>query len=69
VTVFTKIYRFLWIALVIMLIFFDRQNIYLVVMTLIILFFVSGIAVLRAIESRKQWRLYIKEENLEDKIP
>jgi len=69
VTVFTKIYRFLWIALVIMLIFFDRQNIYLVVTTLIILFFVSGIAVLRAIESRKQWRLYIKEENLEDKIP
>jgi len=69
VTFFTKIYRFIWLVLIFLLIFFNRQNIYWVILTLIFLFFVSGIAILRALESRKQWRIYIQEEKLDDTIP
>jgi len=68
VTTFNKIYRFAWFILVLLLIFFDRQNIYWVITTLILLFIVSGIAVLRALESRKQWKAYIREENLDKEI-
>ena len=66
---FTRLYRFSWLLLVFLLIFFNRQNIYWVIFTLFILFFVSSIAILRALESRKQWRSYIKEENLDDSVP
>ncbi|MEE2858509.1 MAG: hypothetical protein VX820_02205 [Candidatus Neomarinimicrobiota bacterium] len=66
---FTRLYRFSWLLLVFLLIFFNRQNIYWVIFTLFILFFVSSIAILRALESRKQWRSYIKEENLDDTVP
>ena len=66
---FTRLYRFSWLLLLFLLIFFNRQNIYWVIFTLFILFFVSSIAILRALESRKQWRSYIKEENLDDSIP
>jgi len=65
-TVFSKIYRFAWFILVILLIFFDRQNIYWVVSTIILLLIVSVIAVLRAIESRNQWRNYLEEEDLNE---
>jgi len=66
---FTRLYRFSWLLLIVLLIFFNRQNIYWVIFTLFVLFFVSTIAVLRALESRKQWRSYIEEENLDDSIP
>jgi len=36
---------------------------------MILLFLVSGIAVLRALESRKQWRKYAQEEILDNEIP
>tara|TARA_B100000315_G_scaffold250496_1_gene283416 strand:+ start:268 stop:429 length:162 start_codon:yes stop_codon:yes gene_type:complete len=51
-----------------MLIFLDRQNIYWIITTLVLLFIVSGIAVLRALESRKQWRTYIQEESLDKEL-
>ena len=65
--IFTKIYRFLWLCLFLLLIFFDRQNSYCVISTLILLFLLSSIAILRALESRKVWRNYIKEEGLDKK--
>ena len=65
VTIFTKIYRFAWFILILLLIFLDRQNIYWIIITLILLFIVSGIAVLRALESRNQWQTYIQEESLD----
>ena len=66
---FTKIYRAAWFILLVLLIFLDRHNLYFVVGTIILLFILSAIAVLRAIESRNQWRKYIKEENLDEEIP
>ena len=66
---FTKIYRLAWLSLIVMLIFFDRHNVYWVILTLIFLFFVASIAILRAFEGRRQWRSYIKEEKLDDTIP
>ena len=65
VTIFTKIYRFTWFILIFLLIFLDRQNIYWIITTLILLFIVSGVAVLRALESRNQWKAYIQEESLD----
>ena len=64
-SLFTKIYRIFWLILLLLLIFFDRQNIYWVFSTLILLFILSGIAVLRALESRQVWRNYIREEGLD----
>ena len=64
-TIFTKFYRLAWFILALMLIFFNRQNIYWVIITLLLLFIVSGIAVLRALESRKEWRMYNQEEDLD----
>ena len=66
---FTKIYRLAWFILLVLLIFLDRHNLYFVVGTIILLFILSAIAVLRAIESRNQWRKYIKEESLDEEMP
>ncbi len=66
---FTKIYRFFWLILLILLFFLDRDNLYWVIITILLLVVLSGIAVLRSIESRKEWRKYIEEESLDDNIP
>jgi len=69
VTIFTKIYRLSWFILVLLLIFLDRENIYLVITTLILLFIVSGIAILRALESRNQLQAYNQDESIDKEIP
>ena len=66
---FMKIYRFSWLILIILLIFLDRDNPYWVITTILLLVVLSGIAILRAIESRREWRKYIDEESLDDTIP
>ena len=67
--IFTRIYRLSWLVLVLLLIFLDRQNYYWIMATILLLVILSAIAVLRAIESRNQWREYIKEESLDEEIP
>ncbi len=66
---FTKIYRFSWVILLILIFFLDRDNLYWVIATILLLVVLSGIAVLRSLESRKEWRKYIEEESLDDNIP
>ena len=66
---FTKIYRFSWLILLILLFFLDRDNPYWVITTILLLLALSGIAVLRALESRNEWQKYIDEESLDDNIP
>ena len=66
---FTKIYRFSWLFLIILLCFLDRDNPYWVIATILLLVVLSGIAILRFLESRKEWRKYIEEESLNDNIP
>ena len=51
-----------------LLIFLDRNNPYWVITTILLLVILSGIAVLRSIESRKEWQKYIKEESLDENI-
>ena len=66
---FTKIYRISWVILLILIFFLDRDNPYWVIATLLLLLVLSGIAILRSLESRKEWRKYIEEESLDDNIP
>ena len=65
---FTKLYRLLWLILILLLIFLDRQNPYWVIATLLLLIILSAIAVLRFLESRNEWRKYIDEESLDEDI-
>ena len=68
-TFFTKIYRTSWVVLIILIVFLDRNNLYWVVGTIILLLLLSGIAVLRFLDSRNEWRKIIKEESLDKDIP
>ena len=65
---FTKLYRLLWIMLILLLIFLDRHNPYWVITTLLLLIILSAIAVLRFLESRNEWREFIDEESLDEDI-
>ena len=67
--IFTKIYRATWLVLVILIIFLDRNNLYWVIGTIILLLLLSCIAVLRFLDSRNEWREIIKEESLDKDIP
>jgi len=68
-TFFTKIYRMAWVVLIVLIIFLDRNNEYWVVGTIILLLLLSGIAVLRFLDSRNEWRKIIQEESLDKDIP
>ena len=67
--IFTKIYRTAWLVLIILIIFLDRNNLYWVIGTIILLLLLSCIAVLRFLDSRNEWREIIKEESLDKDIP
>ena len=67
--IFTKIYRAAWLVLIILIIFLDRNNLYWVIGTIILLLLLSFIAVLRFLDSRNEWREIIKEESLDKDIP
>ena len=68
-TLFTKFYRLAWLGLIVLLIFLDKTNPYWVGFSIILLLILAAIAVLRALESRKEWREIIEEENLDKDIP
>ena len=67
--IFTKIYRTAWLVLIILIIFLDRNNLYWVIGTIILLLLLSCIAVLRFLDSRNEWREIIEEESLDKDIP
>jgi len=67
--IFTKIYRATWLVLIILILFLDRNNLYWVIGTIILLLLLSCIAVLRFLDSRNEWRKIIEEESLEKDIP
>ena len=67
--IFTKIYRTAWTVLIILIVFLDRNNLYWVVGTITLLLLLSGIAVLRFLDSRNEWRKIIQEESLDKDIP
>ena len=67
--IFTKIYRTAWMVLIILIVFLDRNNLYWVVGTITLLLLLSGIAVLRFLDSRNEWRKIIQEESLDNDVP
>lgn len=67
--IFTKVYRTAWLVLIILIVFLDRNNLYWVVGTITLLLLLSGIAVLRFLDSRNEWRKIIKKESLDKDIP
>ena len=67
--IFTKIYRTAWVVLIILIVFLNRNNLYWVVGTITLLLLLSGIAVLRFLDSRNEWRKIIQEELLDKDIP
>ena len=67
--IFTKIYRTAWMVLIILIVFLDRNKLDWVVGTITLLLLLSGIAVLRFLDSRNEWRKIIKEESLDKDIP
>ena len=67
--IFTKIYRTSWMVLIILIVFLDRNNLYWVVGTITLLLLLSGIAVLRFLDSRNEWRKIIQKESLDKDIP
>ena len=68
-TFFTKIYRTVWVVLIILIVFLDRNKLYWVVGTITLLLLLSGISVLRFLDSRNEWRKIIQEESLDKDIP
>ena len=68
-TLFTKIYRLAWLVLIVLLIFLDRTNPYWVGGSIILLLILAAVAVLRALQSRQEWREIIKEESSDKDIP
>ena len=67
--IFTKIYRTAWVVLIILIVFLDRNKLYWVVGTITLMLVLSGIAVLRFLDSRNEWRKIIQEESLDKDIP
>ena len=69
-TKFTVFFRFLWFATIISILFIDRNKPIMMYTLIFILLFLTVITVIRALESRNQWRRMIDEGDVEikDKI-
>ena len=69
-TKFTVFFRFLWFVTIISILFIDRNKPILMYTLIFILLFLTVITVIRALESRNQWRRMIDEGDVEikDKI-
>ena len=67
--IFTKIYRLSWLLMVILIVFFDRNNTYQSWFSIVLLLVLSFISVLRFLESRNEWRRIINEESLDKYLP
>ena len=69
-TKFTIFFRVLWFLTIISIFFINRNNIVMVSIVIFLLVILTIITVLRALESRNQWRRMIKDGDVEikDKI-
>ena len=69
-TKFTVFFRFLWFSTIISILFIDRNKPIMMYTLIFILLFLTVITVIRALESRNQWRRMIDEGDVEikDKI-
>jgi len=66
-TKFTIFFRLAWIFLIFSFFFIDRENMMFVIILLALLFILTGITIIRVIESRNEWRKMIKDGDVEIK--
>ena len=66
-TKFTLFFRVLWFITITSIFFINRENILATYSIIFILILLTVITVIRAIESRNQWRRMIKEGDVEIK--
>ena len=68
--VFNYIFKFIWILTFILLVFMDRDNIFIVSLTISLLIIISFITIVRSLNSRNEWRKIIEDGDVEikDKI-
>ena len=69
-TIFTIFFRILWLITIILILFIDTNNAIMVYSIISALLILSIITVIRALESRNQWRRMIEDGDVEikDKI-
>ena len=66
-TKFTIFFRMIWLVLILSFFFIDRENLIMVSIFLILLFILTGITVVRVLESRNEWRKMIEDGDVEIK--
>ena len=57
----------IWLVLIFSFFFIDRENMIMVSTLLILLFILTGVTVIRVIESRNEWRKMIEDGDVEMK--
>ena len=67
---FNYFFKSLWILVFILIMFIERDNIFMVIFTIVLLSILTFITFLRSIDSRNQWRKIIEDGDVEikDKI-
>ena len=60
----------MWFLTILMILFIDRENTIMVIVTIFFLLLMTSITILRSIDSRNQWRQIIEDGDVEikDKI-
>tara|TARA_Y100001960_G_C14369714_1_gene678521 strand:- start:445 stop:672 length:228 start_codon:yes stop_codon:yes gene_type:complete len=64
---FNYIIKAIWLLTFLLIIFIDRNNIFMVIFTISLLLFITFITVLRSLDSRNEWRKMIDEGDVEIK--
>ena len=64
---FNYFIKILWVSIFFLIVFLDRENNIMVIITISILFLATIITVLRAFISRNEWRKLIEDGDVESK--
>ena len=69
-TKFTSFFRFLWLIVLFSILFIDRDNKLVVLVTIISLIILTLVTIIRALISRNEWRKMINDGDvkIKDKI-
>jgi len=62
---FNYIFKILWLSLTVFILFLDRENLYMVVIAIILLVVLTIVTIFRSLDSRNQWRKLIKDGDVE----
>ena len=62
---FNYLIKFFWLVIFFLVIFFDRENYIMVILTLSMLIITTVLTVIRSIISRNEWRQLIKDGDVE----